>query len=140
MRVLADQDFNPALEKDNFDVLLYGDDGTDNACTGGDDGFLNLRLSGSVKSSIKWGVTLVGTISPSLNLEEAYSYFDSNPKMTGTLSFNGKGTVNIDGGSLEKPLFSSPITGYEFSHPGIVSFSPSLQITAALSGSGQIDG
>lgn len=140
LRIASDQGFNAALNKDNFDILLYGDDGSDNNCSGGNDGFLNLRLSGSVKSSIKWGVTLVGTIAPSLHLEEAYSYFDSNPKLSGTLTFNGKGVLAIGGGKSIEPLFSSPITNYEFSHPGIVSFSPNLQIQAQLVGSGQIDG
>jgi len=89
---------------------------------------------------LKWGVTLVGTLSPSLALEEAYSYFDSDLTFDGTLDFDGRGVLKIDGGNPEKPIFSSPITNYQFSHPGIVSFSPQLNVDVQLLGSGQIDG
>ena len=89
---------------------------------------------------MKWGVTMVGTIAPDLNLEEAYSYFDSNPKLSGTVSFNGRGTLDIDGGNPLTSLISSPMTKYEFSHPGIVSFQPRVNIEGRLLGSGQIDG
>ena len=140
LRVRADQDFNPAIENKNFDVFLYNNDGSRNKCPNSKDGFLQLKLSGQVRSAIKWGVTMVGTIAPALKLEEAYSYFDSNPKLAGTLSFNGKGVLGIDGGNPRLPIFSSPITAYEFSHPGIVSFSPTMNIEARLLGSGQIDG
>lgn len=140
LRVTADQDFNPVIENKNFEVLLYNNDGSENDCSDSRDGFLQLKLSGSVRSSIKWGVTMVGTIAPELHLEEAYSYFNSNPKLAGTLAFNGKGVLDIDGGNPSLPIFSSPMTAYEFSHPGIVSFSPTLNVEARLLGSGQIDG
>ena len=140
LRVTADQDFNAVLKNDDFDVLLYDNDGSRNQCSNKNDGFLQLKLSGQVRSSIKWGVTMVGTIAPDLKLEEAYSYFDSNPKLAGTFSFDGKGVLDIDGGNPRLPIFSSPITAYEFSHPGIVSFSPSMNVEARLLGSGQIDG
>ena len=139
LRVRADQDFNPAIENTNLDILLYNNDGKDNNCKD-KDGFLTLKLNGRVRSSVKWGVTMVGTIAPDLNLEEAYSYFDANPKLSGTVSFNGKGTLDIDGGNPLTPLLSSPMTNYEFSHPGIVSFQPQMNIQGRLLGSGQIDG
>lgn len=140
LRVRADQDFNADMGNDNVDVLLYDNDGSKNDCSDSKDGFLQLKLSGQLKSTIKWGVTMVGTIAPELKLEEAYSYFDSNPKFAGTLSFNGRGVLDIDGGNPRLPIFSSPITAYEFSHPGIVAFSPTMQVEARLLGSGQIDG
>ncbi|MCJ1282906.1 hypothetical protein MMC26_002232 [Xylographa opegraphella] len=140
LRVMADQHFTAVIENQNFDIVLYDNDGSRNNCSSSQDGFLQLKLSGQVRSTIKWGVTMVGTIAPALKLEEAYSYFDSNPKLAGTLSFNGKGVLNIDGGNPRLPIFSSPITAYEFSHPGIISFSPTMNIEARLLGSGQIDG
>lgn len=82
---------------------------------------------------------MVGTIAPELHLEEAYSYFDSNPKLASTLAFIGKGVLDIDGGSPRLPIFSSSITAYKFNHPGIVSFSPTLNVEAKLLGSGQIN-
>lgn len=139
LRVRADQYFEPVIEKNSFEVLLYNNDGSENACSDSRDGFLQLKLSGHVRSSIKWGVTMVGTIAPELHLEEAYSYFDSNPKFASTLAFNGKGVLDIDGGSPRLPIFSSSITAYKFNHPGIVSFSPTLNVEAKLLGSGQIN-
>lgn len=140
LRVSANQDFDPSIENTNLDILLYNNDGSRNNCSDSRDGFLQLKLTGQVKTSIKWGVTMVGTIAPNLKLEEAYSYFDSNPKLAGTLSFNGKGTLGINRGNPQLPLLSSPMTAYEFSHPGIVSFMPTMNIEARLLGSGQIDG
>ena len=140
LRVQADQDFNPAIEDTNLDILLYNDDGKNNKCKSSKDGFLTLKLNGQVRSAVKWGVTMVGTIAPDLNLEEAYSYFDSNPKLSGTVSFNGRGTLDIDGGNPLTSLLSSPMTKYEFSHPGIVSFQPRVNIEGRLLGCGQIDG
>lgn len=133
----GDQDFNPVMENNDLDVLLYNNNGKD--CKD-QDGFLSLRLSGKVRSSLSFGVTMVGTIAPDLKLEEAYSYFDSNPKFAGSLAFNGKGTLDIDGGNPRRQLLSSPITNYEFNHPGIVSFRPTMNIEARMLGSGQIDG
>ena len=125
------------MENTDFNVLLYENEGE--GCKD-QDGFLSLRLSGKLRSSIKFGVTMVGTISPDLKLEEAYSYFDSNPKFAGSLAFNGKGTLDIDGGNPRRQLLSSPVTNYEFSHPGIVSFRPEMNMEARMIGSGQIDG
>ena len=98
---------------------------------------LKVSLSGSVRNDLKWGV---GTIAPSLVAEEAYSYFDSDLTFDGALDFDGKGNLHIDGGNPEKALFASPITKYQFSHPGLVSFSPQLNVDVQLPGSGQIDG
>lgn len=140
LRILADDSFSPSISKDNFDILLYGNDGSNNNCKGSDaDGFLKIGISGSVSSHVKWGVTFVGTIAPSLNLEEAYSYFDSNPKLTGTLTFDGKGVLDIGAGESAS-LFQSNLTNYEFSHPGIVSFQPQLNVEVQLLGKGQVNG
>lgn len=140
IRSTENPDYSASLAKEDFNVLLFGDDGSKHDCSSSKDGFLKVSVSGSVKNKLKFGVTLVGTIAPGLALEEAYSYFDSDLDLSGTLEFDGKGELNIDGGNPEKPLFSSPITNYEFSHPGIVSFSPQLNVDVKILGRGQIDG
>ena len=81
----------------------------------------------------------MGTIAPSLSLEEAYSYFDSNPKLTGTMTFDGRGVLDIGAGESAL-LFQSNLTNYDFSHPGIVSFQPQLNVEVQLVGSGEING
>ncbi|KAG8164746.1 hypothetical protein KVR01_005021 [Diaporthe batatas] len=134
-----DEDQQPTLSKDNFDVLIYGDDGKDNGCSGAD-GFLKLSLSGSMRNVMRFGFTLVGTIQP-FALEEAYGYFDSDLYMSAQLNFDGKGHLDINGGSgVSRSLFSSPVTKFQASHPGIVSFSPELNAEVSLVGSGQVDG
>lgn len=53
-------------------------------------------LSGTnilVKSEIRFGVTMVGTISPEINFEETYGFFDADMTYSGTLMLNGKASV-----------------------------------------------
>jgi len=129
----------PTLSMDGFNILVYGDDGHDKGCDGAD-GFLKLSLAGSMRNVMRFGYTLVGTIQP-FSLEEAYGYFDSDLYMSGQLSFDGKGVLDINNGAgAARNLLSSPITNYQASHPGIVSFSPELNAEISLLGSGQIDG
>lgn len=128
----------PAIKKSNFTSLIYGNDGSDNGCKG--DGFLKLSLAGSMSNTMRFGFTLVGTISPALSVEEAYGYFDSDLLMSATLSFDGRGTLDINSGDgVARDMFSSAITNFEASQPGIVSFSPSLNCEVSLRGSGAID-
>lgn len=135
-----DATYQPTLSKDNFTQLIYGNDGKDKGCSGVD-GFLRIALSGSMHNTMRWGYTLVGKISPALALEEAYGYFDSDLYLSAQLEFDGKGTLDVGSGAgVSKDLLSSPITGFEASHPGIVSFSPSLRAEVSLIGSGQVDG
>lgn len=129
----------PTLSNDHFNVLIYGDDGHDNGCNGVD-GFLKLNLAGAMRNIMRFGFTLVGTIQP-FALEEAYGYFDSDLYMSGQLNFDGKGVLNIkNGAGVARDIFPSPITKFQASHPGIVSFSPELNAQVSLVGSGQIDG
>ncbi|CAJ2511018.1 Uu.00g066430.m01.CDS01 [Anthostomella pinea] len=75
---------------------------------------------------MRFGFTLMGKIQP-YGLEEAYGYFDSDLYMSAQLSFDGRGTLDINNGDgVLRDLLSSPFTAYEASHPGIVSFSPQL--------------
>ena len=61
--------------------------------------------------------------------------------MSGQLDFDGKGLLDINRGvGVSRDLFWSPITRFQASHPGIVSFSPELNAQISLIGSGEIDG
>jgi hypothetical protein len=134
-----DSKMQPTLSMENFNVLIYGNDGRNKGCNGLD-GFLKLTLAGSMHNVMRFGYTLVGTIQP-FSLEEAYGYFDSDLYMSGQLSFDGKGVLDInDGAGVARNLFANPITNYQASHPGIISFSPELNAEVSLHGSGHIDG
>jgi hypothetical protein len=129
----------PTLKDDTFNVLIYGDDGSTHDCNG-PGGFLKLSLAGSMRNIMRFGYTLVGTIQP-FALEEAYGYFDSDLYMSGQLSFDGRGILSINNGAgAQRNLLASPITAFQASHPGIVSFSPQLNVEVSLLGSGQVDG
>ena len=41
---------------------------------------------------------------------------------------------------MGKSLFGAPLTPYGFSHPGIVSLGPSLDVLATVIGQGEVDG
>ncbi|KAI0890230.1 chitotriosidase-1 [Annulohypoxylon maeteangense] len=127
------------LNTDHFNTLILGDDGSDKGCNG-PDGFLKVNLAGSIRNTMRFGFTLVGTIQP-FALEEAYGYFDSDIYMSGQLEFDGKGILDINSGAgAQRNLFPSPITKFQASHPGIVSFSPELNPEISIIGSGEIDG
>lgn len=82
---------------------------------------------------------MVGTISPEINFEETYGYFDADMTYSGTLVLNGKASVDIDGNTKFAPLFATDISNYAFSEPGIVSLTPKMNIQASLMGQGQIN-
>lgn len=135
----AEPSHQPTIHNDNFNVLIYGNDGKNKGCNGAD-GFLKLNLAGSMRNVMRFGFTLVGRIQPFV-LEEAYGYFDSDLFMSAQLQFDGKGILNVgNGAGVARDLFSSPLTSFQASHPGIVSFSPQLNTEVSLVGSGQIDG
>lgn len=65
---------------------------------------------------------MVGTNSSSLNIEEAYGFFDTDVDMTGRLYVNGYAELDIEGSTSPVDMFSSDISNYGWSHPGIGSF------------------
>ncbi|KAL7921208.1 glycoside hydrolase family 18 protein [Trichoderma austrokoningii] len=125
------------LEQLDFSQLLFSQN--QSASCGEKDGFMLIELEGSVKSNIRFGVTMVGTISPEINFEETYRFFDADMTYWGTLMLNGKASVDIDGSTRFMPVFATDISNYAFSEPGIVSLAPKMNIQASLMGQGQID-
>lgn len=104
----------PRLEH-KFDKLIYQRDNSESC---GGSGFLSVKLEGDIRDSLRWGFTMVGTISPKLKFEEAYGYFDSEMDLEGHLDVTGQGTVNIPSGKEAQPAFNTDISGLAFSHPG----------------------
>lgn len=87
-----------------------------------DDGFLSVKLDGWATALLRWGYTMVGTISPTLNLEEAHGFFDASVTSYGRLWVDGEGSLDIDGTLPEIQLFGDDgITDFGWSHPGYVS-------------------
>ncbi|THV55841.1 hypothetical protein BGAL_0003g00830 [Botrytis galanthina] len=125
------------LEEDDIYQLLYSGDVT-GSC-GEDDGWLNIELEGSVASKLRWGVTMVGTISPEISFEETYGFFDVDMDLSGTIMLDGKASINVGGSTKPASVFDTDISNFAFSEPGIVSFTPKMNILASMTGQGTID-
>ncbi|KAJ5487608.1 hypothetical protein N7530_001908 [Penicillium desertorum] len=128
-----------SLNKKSIDVLLSGEK-AEKCTTKGDDGYLKMNLFGSLSETLEFGYSFVGTISPTFKMEEAYGYYDTSLQMTGGLSFDGKGYLSIPEGMAKTSLFSSPVSAWGFSHPGICAFGPQINVEVQMTGDGQIDG
>jgi hypothetical protein len=125
------------LTESDFNKKVYLQD--DSANCGGQDGFMAMYLSGTVTSDIRFGVTMVGTISPTLNLEEAYGFFDADMTMVAALTLNGQGSIDINGATKQSNLFATDISDFGYSEPGIVSFAPKMNVGLALQGQGTVN-
>ena len=131
----------PSMHIDDVNALLIGVGKNDKCKSDSDDGFLSVKVTGKVDVRMRFGFTFVGTISPNFHLEEAYGFFDSAVEHDGTLEFDGRGKLSMhDETFKQKSILSSPLTAYGYSHPGIVSLGPELDIQATVIGEGEIDG
>lgn len=120
-----------------FDQVLYQADKR-SSCDDGS-GFLSMKMKGALQASLRWGVTMVGTISPSLNVEEAYGFFDTDPWIGATASFDGNARIGL-GSIRPQQLLSSDHTAFQFTHPGIVSATPRQNAEVSISGGGSFNG
>lgn len=82
---------------------------------------------------------MVGTISPEINFEEAYGYFDVDMSMVGTIMLDGKASINIASSTKPASIFNTDISNFAFSEPGIVSFTPKMNVMASMTGQGSIN-
>lgn len=126
-----------------FDALIYQQ--TSETCTAinrrrssADDGFLSISLNGYLTAGLRWGyskylstkrvsdsnynvlmliIGMVGTISPSLQLEEAHGFFDVSPFGAGTVFVDGNGVLDIEGSLPPAQVFPA-VVDYKWSHPG----------------------
>lgn len=138
------------LSQPSFSNLIYQQ--TSDTCRAlsskrdlSDDGFLSVYLDGWIISQLRWGYTVVGTISPTLNLEEAHGFYDAEITSQGQIWVDGSGILEIDGTLPETPLFGvDGITDYGWSQPGYVSrarhgpHAPKMMLTAANTKLGSI--
>ncbi|KAJ6019259.1 hypothetical protein N7522_001326 [Penicillium canescens] len=128
----------PYLSNDDFNVGIYGSTGDVHGCSNA--GFMKVNLKGSMTDRLRFGSSMVETISPELSLKEAYTFFDTSIRMEGTLDVDAKGTLNINNQpSLVENLLADPITNFQASHPGSISFSPEFNAEVAMVGQGEID-
>lgn len=128
-----------ALTKNSFDVLLSGES-PEKCSANGDDGYLKMDISGTLHEQLEFGYTFVGTISPTFSMQEAYGYYDTNLQLTGALNFNGKGYLSVPAGMAGANFFTSPVSAWGFSHPGICNFGPWVNVEVQMIGEGEIDG
>ncbi|PKX91492.1 uncharacterized protein P174DRAFT_422654 [Aspergillus novofumigatus IBT 16806] len=92
--------------------------------------FADIVASGSISATAKMAVSIVGTISPSIDIEEVYSFVDTNIDAKMNLDMSMYGSFNLD--YTTESLFSSPITMDEFNHIGIISFAPTLMADVGM--------
>jgi hypothetical protein len=82
----------------------------------------SVYFDGWIFTQLRWGYTMVGTISPTLHLEEAHGFYDAQITSEGLLWVDGSGILEIDASLPESPLFGvDGITDNGWSQPGYVS-------------------
>lgn len=95
-----------------------------------------MDISGWLHEELEFGYTFVGTISPTFSTQEPYGYYDTSLQMTGALNFNGKGYFSVAAGVPGENMFSSPVSAWGFSHPGICDFGPWVNAEVQIAGEG----
>lgn len=130
-----------SLKLNDLDALIIGAE-KDDKCKGkSDDGFLSVKVTGDIYQRMRFGFTFVGTLSPNFHLEEAYGFFDTAVVHNGHVEFDGKGKISIHGEAFEgRSILPEPLTAYGYSHPGIISLGPQLDVLATVIGDGELDG
>lgn len=132
---------HPSMSVDDVDALLIGTEKNDKCKSDSDDGFLSVKVTGKLEQRMRFGYTFVGTISPTFHMEEAYGFVDSGIELEGTLEFDGRGQVNMQGETFkEKSILPAPLTNFAYDHPGIVHLSPEVDVLATVIGGGEVDG
>ncbi|KAK4106016.1 carbohydrate-binding module family 24 protein [Parathielavia hyrcaniae] len=120
----------------NFDRLVYQQ--TSSGCS--QNGFLSVHATGNQVNMFRMGITVVGTISPTLRMEEAHAFFDTVLFTAGSITVDGKGTVNIPGTTALRSLFPSQVSDWGYKVPGIVDINPRMDLKIQMAGSGFMDG
>ncbi|KAH8887925.1 hypothetical protein GQ53DRAFT_826912 [Thozetella sp. PMI_491] len=106
-----------------------------------DDGYLSVLLSGYVIAQLRWGFSMVGTISPTLHLEEAHGFFDTQFTSAGQLWVDGSGVLDIPVGTPREHVLSADVVDFNYTHPGIATFNPRLNVAVQLlPGGGEFNG
>lgn len=109
--------------------LRHGIVGETKTCSGAEDNFAEIGVSGTVTAKSQWGFSIVGTISP-FKIEQAYGFFDNDITMEATVNIQTYGHLKVNG---EKgSLFKNALKFKNFVQPGLLSFQPSLQVGVSL--------
>ncbi|PYI36201.1 hypothetical protein BP00DRAFT_453217 [Aspergillus indologenus CBS 114.80] len=103
-------------------------------CASGES-YADIAVSGSIEATAKIGVSVVGKISPTIDIEEVYSFIDTSLDVDMNLDVSMYGAFDLD--YTTESLLSTGITKDEFNHVGLISFSPTL--IADLSMSANLD-
>jgi hypothetical protein len=100
--------------------------------------YADITASGSISAGAKMAMSVVGTISPSIDIEEVYSFIDTSIDAKMNLDMSMYGSFDID--YTTEDLWSSPKTMDEFNHIGIISFAPTLRADVSLSANIELAG
>ena len=105
-------------------------------CGGSQGAFAKILSSVSVSGTGRFGISMVGTISPDFTIQEVNNYLDIQIDVNLNLDFALYGKLQADFTSL--PLFTAPISVNEFSHIGLVSIVPTLNMDVAITANVEI--
>ncbi|KAF5671745.1 hypothetical protein FHETE_3958 [Fusarium heterosporum] len=101
-------------------------------CKVGTSGYLDIRATTEYDVKSKIGVTMIGKLRP-FNIEQAYGFVDVQYEIDSSVKV--KGNLGID---TEYTVHDSKVDynqmGLRFSHPGIVSITPSFDVRVGLEG------
>ncbi|KAK4201509.1 hypothetical protein QBC40DRAFT_324193 [Triangularia verruculosa] len=137
-------DFSCVKRADKSDpVYVRINYGTQNSLTrirgSSKNGFLSVYAEGFQANIFRIGITLAGTISPTLYMEEARGFFNSTLISGGNITVDGKGTVNIPGTTPLRSLFLSQVSDWGYKVAGIVEINPRMDLEIQITGSGFMD-
>lgn len=94
------------------------------------DEFFKLTSSGKCTARAKFGFTMIGILQP-FSLDQTHCFIDLSYDLDAYVKITGD--VGVDTEYKRRPAYSMPTTSLGFSHPGIVSFQPALNIDMAIS-------
>ncbi|KAH6871039.1 hypothetical protein B0T10DRAFT_417778 [Thelonectria olida] len=95
----------------------------------GHGGWLTIESAGEVSVQAKFGYTLIGTLSP-FSITQSYGFNDLKYELDVDVTVSGKSGLDTE--YISRPERNTPQTGTFFTHPGLLSFSPSFDIEIGL--------
>lgn len=99
---------------------------------GSEEAMMYMLLSGVVQGHARWGVSMVGTITP-FRLEQSFAFFDTTIDTSVSLSVSVLGALYL--AYTQKDLFKQPLQVDPFRVPGIIMMVPSLQVGVGIKSS-----
>ncbi|KAF2166320.1 glycoside hydrolase family 18 protein [Zasmidium cellare ATCC 36951] len=102
-----------------------------------EDAYAEVRSRGRIDATPQFAITIVGTISPVLDIEEVNAYMSTSFEADAYFDFALRGDLNLE--HIEGPLFP-PLTSDIFRHPGVITIEPTFQVDVLLEADTEVTG